>query len=197
MVRPAAARYVFLGGLRGSGRVAPSQVICKLVRRPTILQTHPTRAMTTPVAQSTSATIQRHSWQRRLVWLVAVALVVFFFKECARLAPSDVATLPSGEQIQIIQLGQYRDVQLRVPGGARTLQGLLLDYYPLSAVPESLATEADRVVAFAGPVAERQGDSLIIVRQTVPLITKLLWFDRRYDWYYRRDTVGVWRRFGP
>jgi hypothetical protein len=32
LVRPAAARYVFLGGLRGSGRVAPSQVICKLVR---------------------------------------------------------------------------------------------------------------------------------------------------------------------
>jgi len=129
------------------------------------------------------------------VWGLLAVIVVVFFEECARLGPTEAAVLPSGEQIEIIQFTRYKDIQLRMPGGARTLRGLLIDYYPLAVNRDSLPAEADRVFVLARSEAERGGDSLIIVRQSVPLINRLLWFDRRYDYYYRPDSTGVWRRF--
>jgi hypothetical protein len=140
---------------------------------------------------------RRFRWRRFVLWGFLAVFVVLFFEECARLDPTQAAVLPSGQRIEIIQFTRYEDLQIKIPGRVRTLRGLLIDYYPLAANPDSLPAEAERVFALARSEALQGGDSLIIVRQTVPFISRLLWFDRRYDYYYGLDSNGGWRRFQP
>jgi hypothetical protein len=153
--------------------------------------------LTDPSTTSPEIKPRRSPWRRFVMWGIPAVLVGVFFAECARLGPTEAAILPSGERIEVIQLTRYKDIQLRMPGGPRTLQGILIDYYPLAVGRDSLPAEADRVSVLARSAAERGGDSLIIVRQSVPFISRFLWFDRRYDYYFRRDSTGVWLRFRP
>ena len=97
--------------------------------------------------------------------------------------------LQSGNEFDVISLTQEIASNERGESTSR----VLLKYYARARTPSGRVGEANQLLELVVPAAETVGDSLIVIQQTYPFISRWTGIVRGNLLQYRRFPDGKWR----
>ena len=99
-------------------------------------------------------------------------------------------TLPSGRTFDVISL--TRDTVVNRTTSRTVASRVLLNYYA-RAQSEARLSEADDLLQLAAPAAAATGDSVIVIQQTYPVLSRWTGIVHGYMITYTRNS-GEWQR---
>ncbi len=102
--------------------------------------------------------------------------------------------LESGEEFDVIVLSRDVRAGSSAARGAVWATSVVLNYYAQATTPEGRLEEADQLLELAVPAATKTGDSVIVIQQTYPLLSRWSGLTDVHLVHYYRLPTGAWER---